>query len=269
MARTKVVAFWLLAFGLVLVLKLALVLNLVPEIRMMYSPCDPRMKLCVDSGLTPRQWPMLPFVQDETVVDYRQGHRAGRDVYNSADNHSQAMTAVFQHASGALLWVGSRLAAFDWGFLQANNISSRLCSANSWAPRPSRHFVDLQTTDMNDVNEGNISMEDFAEHLFLLDDTLAAGSDVLVYCRNGANRSPLHVAAYIVMKTLVGFQEVHSYLIALRRIVDLSSCERHNRVLPETFLLGLKDYFNDIFVGQRAGCPPIYMYTYIYIYTYI
>lgn len=90
---------------------------------------------------------------------------------------------------------------------------------------PSRHgnIEFLGHWDGTGISKGDIPLASVVELFERVVPMLLAGKKILIFCRNGAHRSPFLCALFLVYTTAATPDFVAEYLQKLRNIVDLNS----------------------------------------------
>ncbi len=162
--------------------------------RQQYFPQDARAKLVRAMKLDVRLPDDMPLVEDDTKVSRKPPLRPVRDEYNA---HTP-LTLLSDE--GHCVWLMcARRAAWDAHLLLENGISAVLCCARgSEARRRHRSITYLDMPDMNDVVEGVVDVSALTAAWVKLRRLAVGGGGVGIHCRNGANRSPIAAAAYMM-----------------------------------------------------------------------
>ena len=198
---------------------------------------DPRRALLREAGIT-----LLPDKFDSNfeipMVKCTIGLRPKnvrakewRDQYNE----SQPMHPILEFPAGNLLWLGGKNAGHDKKTLLENDISVRFCCADKHALWPSREFKDIHI-DTNALTEGTIPIEEFIKKRHQVWDYIEAGHSVLVFCLQGANRSPLITMILVMQATDCSVMDAVKYVRSLRGIVEVSEPGPGCSVSPLDFL---------------------------------
>ena len=219
---------FLLAFGLVMVWPLQRRSNMaVAEKKEQdYFPADARAKWFLQQrepkaagGRVPSR-PGLPYLEDDRKVSRKPPLRPMRDAYN-------AHTPLTLVDEGVWL-MSARNAAWRPDVLLENGIGTILCCAPGseatgarCKPHCRRDVTHLQTLNINDIVEGTIDVSVLTNALLVLR-RHAGAAGVGIYCRNGANRSSIVAAAYLMARSRLPATQVVQHLMALRPLVDVS-----------------------------------------------
>jgi hypothetical protein len=166
--------------------------------------------------------------------------RPMRDAYNA---HTP-LTLVYEG-----VWLMSaRNAAWRPDVLLENGIKTILCCApGSEASRTwSRDVTYMPTLNINDIVEGKIDICVLTNALQKLH-SHAGAAGVGIYCRNGANRSSVVAAAYLMARSGSPATQVVQHLMALRPLVDVSEPRYGYWVKPIEFLQAHEKLFRQIF----------------------
>jgi hypothetical protein len=166
------------------------------------------------------------------------------------------MTLVFECDTHDV-WLGGQDARKAIADQQANGIKIIVNStSNEFGYHREQYYT--PNCDMNAVTEAlqctqrfsatkKHSLEWFGQHLVDFEKQMLAYGGGLVHCRNGANRSPVYVAAYLMAKTGCTATSACKHLRMLRPIVDVTEPKYGNHVLPMTFLTESTDYLHRLF----------------------
>ena len=203
-----------------------------------YFPADARAKWFLQQGVPSR--PGLPYLEDDRKVSRKGPLRPMRDAYN-------AHTPLTLVDEGVWL-MSARNAAWRPDVLLENGIGTILCCApGSEANRVrSRDVTYLSTLNINDIVEGIIDISMLTNALQNLHSHVGRAG-VGIYCRNGANRSSVVAAAYLMARTGLPATTVVLHLMALRPLVDVSEPRYGYSVKPMQFLQAHEKLLHQIF----------------------
>lgn len=193
----------------------------------------------------------LPLVHDCTVValNPKGGTRAMRDTYNEEEG---SMHMIMEN-----VWLMSKWAAYNQREMENNGIKATLCVAPNivrFANKAPR-VKDLDPIDMNEVCEGKINIKEFGERLLELYRHWMQGG-VGIYCRNGANRSPLGMIAFVMMVTGCSINEAICHVSSLRALTDIREPKHGNFVTPMKFLEKNEKYLKQLLAPKEQFCLP-------------
>ena len=182
----------------------------------------------------------MPLLEDPERVERRPrgGTRAMRDKYNE----KWPMTLVMEG-----VWLMCHHAARDGHMLQRNGVATIFCVApGSENRRSHKGILDLNTFDMNEVSEGRTPKGEFLLQLNNLHYYSLTGG-IGVYCRNGANRSPLCMAAFLIARTGESIPNVVKHLQRVRALTDLNEPAYGFDVAPMQFLTNIEHDLRTLF----------------------
>ena len=178
-------------------------------------------------------------MEDSTKVSREPPMRPKRDEYNN----ERPLTLLMEN-----VWVMSaRHAAWDSRVLLRNGISTTVCVAPGHeARRRDRNIMYLDSVDANKICEGHVPVQTLFSLLVELYRAETTGA-IGIYCRNGANRSPLIVGAYLMARAGLDVEKVAVHMQKLRAIVDLSTAEYGYSVRPMKFLANHEKQLHELF----------------------
>ena len=125
--------------------------------------------------------------------------------------------------TGGELWLGSIAASGQVKVLHENGISAIVAAA---AKPPVAHdscVKHLATLDGTGVSTGTVPLKEVLRTFEEILKILKGGGKVLISCKNGAHRSSLLTAMFLIYASGSSAQSVRDYLVSLRNIVDLDS----------------------------------------------
>ena len=183
----------------------------------------------------------------------RHVNRDARDLYN---NTERKMTPVFARTipasqqnvsvgTGAnvskvgMLWLGGQNACNDVNFLKKNSITVRFCCKEGWDCHLNNHFlhekfvVDRYFGNDYRNKPASNNIDELKNAVMQIDEFLARGHNVLVYCRQGARRAASVVMTFLMAKCWMSSVEITHYLIKLRGIVEYDIIKSGNRLERE------------------------------------
>ena len=126
-------------------------------------------------------------------------------------------------SSGGELWLGSIAASGQVKVLNDNGISAILAAAARPPVAQSSWLKHLGTFDGTGVTTGTVNLRDLLLAFQEIMKILKAGGKVLISCKNGAHRSSLLTAMFLIYASGETAHSVRDYLVTLRNIVDLDS----------------------------------------------
>ena len=126
-------------------------------------------------------------------------------------------------STGGELWLGGIAASGQVSVLHENGISAVLAAASRppVAMDPSVKF--LGCLDGTGVTTGTVSLKEVLKVFRDIVRMMSSGGKILISCKNGAHRSSLLVALFLVFTCGISADEAHDYLCVVRNIVDLAS----------------------------------------------
>ena len=77
-----------------------------------------------------------------------------------------------------------------------------------------------------------------------------------IYCRNGANRSPLGMIAFVMMVTGCSINEAICHVSSLRALTDIREPKYGNFVTPMKFLEKNEKYLKQLLAPKEQFCLP-------------
>ncbi|CAE7359433.1 unnamed protein product, partial [Symbiodinium necroappetens] len=146
--------------------------------------------------------------------------RMARDAYNSR----HCMHVVLSVPStGGELWLGGIAASGQVSVLHENGISAVLAAAAKPPVAMDPNVKFLGCLDGTGVTTGTVSLTEVLKTFRDIVRILSGGGKVLISCKNGAHRSSLLVALFLMFTCGVSADEAADYLSIVRNIVDLAS----------------------------------------------
>ena len=147
--------------------------------------------------------------------------------YNQKNSLTKIYSASGYGKRGKMnLYLGCKQAAENKKLLKQLGIKVRVpcLHATKYKLRPDHSFVDAKNTCANELVEGwPGSWEDIIAAAEMVVNLLETVGDVLLFCIQGANRSPFIAAIALLLLTKNSASDVVVFLGQVRRIVDLSS----------------------------------------------
>ena len=192
-----------------------------PRAGALFTPLDPRMALLPDSlkgavvDLVRSGW-KPPMVSDRGVIELQpfltRSCKAQREGYNKL----RPMTPVLDLVAGGQLWLGSMVTP---AILRSNAIGGVVdCTGR---PRELPGGIEsLMNFDLDRMTEEH-DVATALKALEVIDQKLEAGDSVLVNCLRGANRSPVLVILYLMLKCNLTWQQAVDHASLCRGLVDV------------------------------------------------
>ena len=126
-------------------------------------------------------------------------------------------------SGGGELWLGGIAASGEVSVLRSNGINA-LLAASAKAPVAWDSTVQyLGCLDGTGITTGTVPLRQVFKILEEVLSILKQGGKVLISCKNGAHRSSLLTAIFLMFATGCRAATVRDYLVELRNIVDLDS----------------------------------------------
>ena len=216
-----------------------------------FWPLDGRKQVC--KNLRIKEAAGMPLVQDVAQVPKNpvDGTRQVRDAYNK----DRPMTLILcNNQLGENTWLGGKAAAHNTDILAQNNVSVRVQCTEYFDLFQKRRFHDLHVpanylTEGRDGDGNVISLDDVCR-MFVGVERARLGKDMLIFCRNGANRSSVVAAAYLMAKTDCTAEMAVGHLRKCRALVDVTDCKYGNSVRPLVWLQRHGEVFRGMFSSE-------------------
>lgn len=146
------------------------------------------------------------------------------------------------------LWLGGRLAAQNWDFLEKNriscvvNVTSDVACYYKNQESPTGEMFHYRRFLVEDSEKSDLKQH-FVDSSTWIAEQLSAGRRVLVHCREGLSRSPSIVIAHLMQHSQLSFQD------ALTLVEERNAIIRIN----EGFLRQLSDLEEELFGLQTTN----------------